>query len=130
MAPFYYWIQGGHPNLNFFKLQYLFNDEIRGKFVKYSYYWVNNVPLSLICRPALTSFLCLMIFLTAFIRRNLKLVIVAIPIFISLCINLLSPVNGDFRYALPVISCLPLLIILLLTLISSPNPTIKSTHPI
>lgn len=121
MAPFYYWIEAGAPNTNYFKLKYFFRDELRNLLVKYSYYWVNNLPLSLLSRPFLTSFLCLLILMLAFINKNIRIFLIVFPISISLIINLLSPVNGDFRYALPILSCFPLLIVLLSTLIQKNN---------
>lgn len=125
MAPFYYWIETGAPNTNYFKLQYFFKDGLRNLLVKYSYYWINNLPLSLLSRPSLTSFLCLLVFILAFINKNIRIFLISFPISISLMINLLSPVNGDFRYALPILSCFPLLIILLLILIQTNQSSLE-----
>ena len=125
MAPFYYWIETGSPNTKYFKLDYFFKDKVRNIIVKYSYYWVNNMPLSLLSRPSITSILCLLILILAFVKKNLRIFLTVFPISISLLINLLSPVNGDFRYTLPILACFPLLIALL-TILLQPNKSSSS----
>lgn len=114
---FPYGITTDFVNTGYFDYKYYFSQKLRKKIIYYSNFWVNTFPLSLFCNPALSSFLLITVFCIVLLKKKIKLVIVTSPIFLSLIMNLMSPVNGDVRYALPIISSLPLLLVIAMSLI-------------
>lgn len=109
MPHFYDNITQGIVNTGFFKFQYVLPQKIRNLISSYGHFWINEIPLSLITRPALGSALAIVCLILGFLSKNAKLTLISLPINLSLFLNLLSPVNGDFRYALPILSVFPIL---------------------
>lgn len=80
-------------------------------------FWIYTFPFSFFILPAFSAWL-IYAFVTAVLllgRKGDWYVICLIPLFV-LGINLLSPVNGDTRYALPSIAFEPILFLLLFIL--------------
>ncbi|OXE51115.1 hypothetical protein ADH67_02140 [Turicimonas muris] len=111
MAPFYWWIETGAPNIGKFKLQYTFSSRWRERVTNYGYIWVEKMPFSFVTRPYLPTYLAILLGVLIIFRRSAAGMILVLPIFLTLTLNILSPVNGDFRYQLPLLAVVPMMIL-------------------
>ncbi len=111
MAPFYWWIETGAQNIGKFKLQYTFSSRWRERVTNYGYIWVEKMPFSFVTRPYLPTYLAILLGVLIIFRRSAAGMILVLPIFLTLTLNILSPVNGDFRYQLPLLAVVPMMIL-------------------
>lgn len=103
-------------------VSYFFSDKIRRPIQYWTEFWIYTFPFSFFILPAFSAWL-IYAFVTAVLLLGRKAdwyALCLIPIFV-LGINLLSPVNGDTRYALPSIAFEPILFLLLFILIKRPQ---------
>lgn len=81
------------------------------------YKLIYKVPgISMIYSVGFNTLFVLMILGYIVIKKRFKYIAVISPLLITLLINILSPVNGHWRYSLPMIFCLPLTISLMMYL--------------
>ncbi|HAT53771.1 MAG TPA: hypothetical protein DCW31_00705 [Lactobacillus sp.] len=93
-----------------FKHHYVLNEHVRGP-IDSLLAAITNLPLiSMLINGALIAWMILAIFLFGLKHRNRLLTIITIPILMNFLVCLASPVNGLFRYVLPMLSALPLII--------------------
>ncbi|MGN0350565.1 MAG: DUF6020 family protein [Roseburia sp.] len=82
--------------------------------IRYFRFWSNHFPLNLFIGPGLYIWTVFISAAVAFASRNKKKIGIAAPI---LCFSiglLLTPVNGEVRYAYPIIAVTPLVLIMCL----------------
>lgn len=88
---------------------YVHSEELRNNINKLSHLWLKLPVLSLLMYPA--TYTWILLFLTTLMIRKNKWrdLTACVPVFLTIAICTISPVNGYMRYMLPVMAATPLL---------------------
>lgn len=82
--------------------------------IRYYKFWSNHFPLNLFIGPGLYIWTVFLSSAAAFASRNKKKIGIAVPIFCFAIGLLLTPVNGEVRYAYPIMAVAPLVLVVCL----------------
>ncbi len=89
---------------------FLMPAEVREAFQNtYLAFWQNVPPFSLLWNAGFAAWVLLFLIACLLRKRKLRALAVFVPALLIVAICLISPVNGNLRYAMPLIAALPLL---------------------
>lgn len=93
-----------------YNLRYFFSEKIRSNVEQYTLLWRKLPILSLFMSPGAYTWLLILLAGYNIFKKKWRKNLVLIGPFLNVAICIASPVNGYVRYALPLMSCMPILI--------------------
>lgn len=93
--------------------EYCMPESLRSIVETYTWVWLKLPLIGLIFRPSTPLWVAMICLMYAIRKERWQMICIVIPILLAVAVNVLSPVNGLLRYALPSLSGMPLMIMAL-----------------
>lgn len=110
LGAYQFYIQGEPLATGEFDIHFVFSENIRKVIDKYAEAWRTLPGLAQLVNPGTYTWVILLFVGYLIYRKQWKRAIVLIPAALNIAVCIISPVNGYLRYALPLISCMPILV--------------------